>query len=455
MVIVLDRHRRPAGFTTEKHLRKLCESRRALVIRTYPTVAVLKDHDIRDMQGLQSYRIKIDPGAKHTGIAIVCNETDAVCLYLQIEHRGEAVKKALDTRRGVRRNRRSRETGYRRPGFEKGKYVSGRGKAWLPPSVKSTADNIISWVDRLRRWINITECSFEAVRFDTQLMDDPDIEGVQYQHGELAGYEIREYLLDKYGHTCQYCDGVSGDRILQWEHIMPRSRGGSDSVKNATLACRSCNQDKGNRTLQEWESAIAARKNSSPLDAARLAGIARIREGRAKVSNRYCAWTGSTRRYTEQALYKRFKEVECASGGRTKYNREQVLHLKKDHHLDALCVGRVPENGYRDLTGGYVLMVRAKGRGNRLRGNTNCCGVITIKYTDNSKTHKGYMTGDIVRAVIPKGKYAGRHTGRITIRHRDTFALKTNAGRFDVNCKYMTILQKSDGYSYSFERRTT
>lgn len=454
MVILLDKHKKPAGFTTEKHLRKLCEARRAVICRVYPTVAVIKDLDVRRLDGLQSYRIKIDPGAKHTGIAIVCNETGEVCLFLQIGHRGEAVKKAVDTRRSARKNRRSRETRYRKPGFTKGKYTSDRNRGWLPPSVKSTANNIISWVNRLSRWINITECSFEAVRFDTQLMDDPDIKGAEYQHGELSGYEIREYLLDKYGHTCQYCAGGSGDPVLEWEHVRPRSRGGSDSIKNATLSCKCCNRAKGTKTLQEWDAVIRSKKNRTFLDTARLEGIRRVQEGRAKRSDRYCAWTNAARRYTEQSLFRIFRDVECSSGGKTKYNREQVLHLKKDHHLDALCVGTVPEHGYKDRTDGYVLMVQAEGRGNRLRGNVNSCGIITVKYKDNSKTYKGFMTGDIVRAVIPKGKYVGHHTGRITIRHRDTFAIKTPAQKFDVNCKYLSVLQKADGYSYHYERKS-
>lgn len=52
-------------------------------------VVIIKDVDVRDMKDLPTYRIKIDPGAKHTGIAIVCNETNEVLYFLQIEHRGD------------------------------------------------------------------------------------------------------------------------------------------------------------------------------------------------------------------------------------------------------------------------------------------------------------------------------------------------------------------------------
>ena len=65
------------------------------------------------------------------------------------------------------------------------------------------------------------------------------------------------------------------------------------------------------------------------------------------------------------------------------------------------------------------------------------------------------MSGDIVKASVPKGVHEGEYIGRITIRHTGIFGLiDTNGKRHDVNCKYMTVLQKADGYSYHYERRS-
>ena len=458
MVILLDKHKKPAGFTTEAHLRRLTEKHRAVIYRQFPCVTILMDADVREFDDVRSFRIKIDPGAKHTGLSVVCDETDEVMLFLQVEHRGEKVKEGMDARRGSRRNRRNRETCYRRRKYPGGRnYNSSSEEGWLPPSVKSTADNIINWVKRLKRWINLTQCSVEAVRFDTQLLDNPDIEGMEYQRGTLFGCELREYLLAHYGHTCQYCGGKSEDDILEWEHIIPKSRGGSDSVKNATLSCRRCNLEKGNRKPEEWAGAIRIKPVQTELDEARLKGIEAVKKGKVQKSNRYCAWANSTRRYLEKGLasiFGGFENMECSSGGRTRYNRMQ-LDLPKDHHFDALCVGKVPKNGFCDRTNGYVLMIEAKGRGSRLRGNINACGIITTKYKTRSKTHKGYMSGDIVKADVPKGIHKGRYTGRITIRHTGNFGLTdTNGKRHDINCKYMSIVQKADGYSYHYERRS-
>lgn len=454
MVITLDKHKKPVGFTTEKRARQLLERRRACVYRYYPFSIILKDIDVRDLDNLPSYRIKIDPGSVHTGLAIICNEDNTVVMYLQIEHRGRNVKENLNTRKMIRRNRRSRETRYRRCKFKNGgQFTSSRKEGWLTPSVKSTADNIIHWVEKLSKWINITHCSFEAVRFDTQLLDNPNIEGIEYQHGTLFGYEIKEYLLDKYGHTCQYCHGESKDSVLEWEHIVPRSKGGSNSVKNATLACHSCNKDKGSLSLDEWKAKIESKSRRSKLDQARLTNIPIVAAHKIKgVSNRYCAWVSSTRRYIEHYLFEKFGQngVECASGGRTKRNRT-LLSLPKDHHFDALCVGSIPQNGYTDRTNEVCLYIKAMGRGSRFRGKINKCGIITKKLSPRNKRVFGFMNGDIVSADIPKGKYKGHHVGRVMTRASGSFDIRTGKGDLiTANHKYCQLLQFGDGYTYVY-----
>lgn len=468
MVIVLDKHKQPFGFTTERRARILLTKRRACVYKYYPFTIIVKDKDAKTLtkEEKPEYRVKIDPGSKHTGIAVVREKDNTVMVYLQIEHRGEAIVQKIETRNKARRNRRQRETRYRKCKWinhylkkgSKYKADSPRPKDWLPPSVMSIVNNIIHWVNKLDKVIGITKCSVEAVRFDTQLLDSPDIEGVQYQQGELFGYEVKEYLLDKYGHVCQYCGGKSGDNVLEWEHIHPKSRGGSDSVKNATLACHKCNQEKGNKTLEEWLTEISKKAALTDLDEARVKGICNVMQGKtSKISNRYCAWVNSYRKCLQKALFLKFGEVECSSGGKTKYNRKQ-LNLPKDHHYDALCVGNIPDTGFKDLTNGYCLYVKANGRGNRLRGNINCCGVIITKYKDNTKRMSGIQSGDIVVADVPLGasKYVGIHKGRVTIRKTGYFSIKEKQpdGKYKpipVNQKYCRVLQHTDGYEYQYQ----
>lgn len=462
MVITLDKRKQPLGFCTEKRARILIEDGRACVHRYFPFTIIVKDLDVRAIKNLESYRIKIDPGAVHTGISVIRNSDNAVMLFIQIEHRGQCIVKGLETRSNVRNNRRQRETRYRKCKWpnhyqkkgSKFNAMSSRPEGWLPPSVKSIGDNIISWVKKLKKYINITECSFEAVRFDSQLMENPNVEGEQYQHGTLYGYELKEHLLEKFGHQCQYCGGKSGDDNLEWEHMIPKSRGGSDRVANASLACHKCNQDKGKHTLPEYLDILKARNPKSDkakeLNNERIERISNIvANGQVYKSNRYSAWVNSYRRYVEKTLFDIFGDVECSSGGRTKYNR-QTLGLPKDHHYDALCVGTIPEDEYKNINQ-KCLYVTAQGRGNRLRGNINCCGVITVKYKNREKLKFGFQSGDIVRAEVPKGKYAGTYTGRVTIRSTGRFDIKTKSGKISTSYKYCRILQHTDGYSYYYK----
>lgn len=74
-----------------------------------------------------------------------------------------------------------------------------------------------------------------------------------------------------------------------------------------------------------------------------------------------------------------------------------------------------------------------------------------IRHRQRAKRFLGYQTGDIVRAVVPSGKYAGVFVGRVTIRQRPCFRLN---GR-DVHPRYLTRLHRADGYTYDEIPRAT
>jgi hypothetical protein len=38
-----------------------------------------------------------------------------------------------------------------------------------------------------------------------QAMQNPEISRVEHQQGTVAGYELQEYLLEKWGRRCAYC----------------------------------------------------------------------------------------------------------------------------------------------------------------------------------------------------------------------------------------------------------
>ena len=72
----------------------------------------------------------------------------------------------------------------------------------------------------------------------------------QYGHVPFRQLPLtRRNLFQRDHQTCQYCG--SRDQPLSIDHVVPRSRGGSDTWENVTTACLSCNVRKGNRTPKE------------------------------------------------------------------------------------------------------------------------------------------------------------------------------------------------------------
>src|SRR5208337_379440 len=145
-----------------------------------------------------------------------------------------------------RRRRRSANLRYRAPRFENRRRAAG----WIPPSLLHRVHTVLATVARLRRIAPISAITQELVRFDMQQMQNPEITGVEYQQGTLAGYELREYLLEKWGRECAYC-GAKGSP-LNIDHVHPSSRGGSNRASNLTLACIPCNESKDNRDIRDF-----------------------------------------------------------------------------------------------------------------------------------------------------------------------------------------------------------
>lgn len=192
-VFVLDTNKQPLNLVTPKRARELLTKQKASVFRMYPFTIILK-HAVSN-PAPKILTIKLDPGSKVTGIAVLDGEN--VIWVAELEHRGWQIKDSLLTRRYLRRNRRNRKTRYRQAKFNNRK----RKEGWLAPSLMHRVVTIETWVKRLCRYAPIISIAMELVKFDTQKLQNPEIDGVEYQQGELAGYEVREYLLEKWGRS--------------------------------------------------------------------------------------------------------------------------------------------------------------------------------------------------------------------------------------------------------------
>lgn len=421
MVSVLDRHKKTLMPCSEKRARILLSKKRAVIHKMMPFTIRIKDRLI-EKSIIKPLRVKIDPGAKITGIAVITEENKAEALYLgEIHHRTD-IKSSLDTRRAIRRSRRNRKTRYRKARFLNRK----RREGWLPPSLQSRVNQVLTVVDKLGKLFPVKFISMENVKFDTQLMNNPEITGVEYQQGTLKGYEVREYLLEKYKRTCVYCRRTYIP--LEVEHIIPKSRGGSNRISNLTISCKKCNQKKGNKTAKEF---------GYPLI-----------EKEAKKSLKDAAFMNSTRWALYNALSLREYTIDCGTGARTKKQRIE-RGLPKTHYFDALCTGKNTPERIIIKTNFYHIW-KAHGRGHRRIANIDKYG-FPKSHKENRKIYFGFTTGDTVKASIPHGKYKGIWTGRVLTRKSGYFDMKNIEGKRitqGVSQKYIKLLQRNNGWLY-------
>jgi 5-methylcytosine-specific restriction endonuclease McrA len=421
-VFVLDHRKQPLMPCSEKRARLLLSSKRAVVHRMYPFTIRLKDRE-RAASTVQPVAVKLDPGSKTTGIALVRLEQTSEgevhhALHLaELSHRGGQVHRALVQRASYRRRRRSANLRYRPPRFANRR----RQRGWLPPSLLSRIGNVLTWVKRYRRFVPLTRIEVENVKFDTQLLQHPEISGVAYQRGELFGWEVRAYVLAKFGYRCAYCGREHV--AFELDHIVPRSRGGSDRVSNLAASCHDCNAAKGNQTASEWGHPDVEVRGKRPL-----------KDAGAMNAMRYM-------------LVERLRSLELKvhtwSGGRTRWNRDR-FGIEKAHRLDALCVGELA--GVRQPAQRW-LAITAHGRGSYQRTNVDGSG-FPRSYLTRHKRVWGFSTGDIVRAHVPdhlKTKAKGIHVGRVVVRASGYFCVSKTDG---IHARYCRLVQRVDGYEY-------
>jgi len=436
-VFVVDTEHRPLDLVHPGAARRMLNRGQAAVWRRYPFTVILKR--AVPEAAPQPLRLKIDPGSRITGLALVTEppsvpaadgmvlatptEKGRVVWAGELTHRGQAVHDQLEARRAIRRLRRARHTRYRSPRSAN----RHRSAGWLPPSLESRLANVETWVARLCRLANVTAISQELVKFDTQALVTPEISGVEYQQGTLAGYELREYLLEKWGRRCAYCHATNVP--LQIEHIVPKTRRGSDRASNLTLACEPCNQKKATQTAEEFGHPEVQAQAQRPLRDA-----AAVNASRWALFRRLCALG---------------LPLETGTGGRTKWNRTRQ-GLPKTHWLDAACVGAsTPER--LEVSGILPLLITAMGRHARQMCRMDRFGFPRTGAKATS-TVGGLRTGDLVRAVVPAPSVkAGTYVGRLAVRANGSCNITTARQGVvqGIHVRHCRPLHRNDGYGYA------
>ncbi len=419
-VFVLDASKVPLTPCKPGMARSLLKAGKAKVFRRYPFTIILKKLVAEKHQSLL---LKIDPGSKQTGFALVSLGGEVI-FGMVLVHRGQQIKNALERRRTIRRGRRHRKTRYRQPRFLKRK----RKKGWLAPSLMHRVLTVETWVNRLIKLAPIDSIAMELVSFDTQKMVNPEVSGVEYQQGELAGYEVREYLLQKFNRTCVYCNAKNIP--LEVEHIQPKSKGGSNRISNLTLACRPCNELKGNQDIKDF-------LNGKPNLVQRILT-------QAKQPLKDAAAVNASRWKLFETLKTTGLAIATGSGAGTKYNRRR-LNLPKEHWIDAACVGDVEQ---LTILTTQPLRVTAMGHGCRQMVQMDKYGFPRKSYKAK-KPVPNWKTGDIVNVV--KGKHIGLKGVRIkTVRTKGNFDIRHGDKILSVSRNHIQPIHRRDGYNYSF-----
>lgn len=380
-------------------VRRLLKNSLAHVVCRIPFTIQL-DYDTTDYT--QPVSLGIDAGSKHIGISATTSEKE---LYAaDVELRNDIVDK-LSTRRELRRTRRSRLR-YRKARFNN--RVSSKRKGWLAPSVENKIQTHLTVVEKIHKFLPITNIVVETASFDIQKINNPSISGVEYQQGEqLDFFNVREYVLFRDNHTCQHCKGKSKDKVLNVHHIESRKTGG-DSPKNLITLCETCH-----KAYHRGEFELNVKRGKSFRDAVFM-GIMR--------------WK----------LYDRLKNiypnVSMTFGYITK-NTRITNNLPKDHYIDARCISGNPVAkplGYYF----YQKKVRCQNRqihkSNFLKGGRK-------KLNQAPFLVKGFRLFDLVEYQKELYYIFGRRSnGSFDIRKLD--GTKVNKG--SINCKYLRLVDK-------------
>src|SRR6266516_5380269 len=385
-----------------------CRPRKARLLLKEGKAKVVKmvPFTIQLLYGSSGYKqevsLGVDVGTHHIGVSATAEQK--VLFEAEVLPRTD-IQELKASRLQYRRARRSRKTRYRKARFLNRK----RPEGWLAPSVEHKVAAHIKTIKLLHKILPISRTTLEVAQFDLQKIKNPEIEGVEYQQGlQLGFWNVREYVLFRDNHTCQWCKGKSKDPILNVHHIESRKTGG-DSPDNLITLCETCH-DLIHRTHQGH---TIKRKSKGFRDATQM-GIVR--------------W-----RIYEQAKAS-FPDVHLTYGYITKHTRI-TNDLNKSHLIDARCISGNPLAS-SDGTWHLVKLVRRNNR--QLHKATIRKGGKRQRNTAPKYVH-GFRLFD---CVCYQGKicfvFGRRSSGYFDLRLLDGTSVHASA-----SCKKVHVVQKA------------
>ena len=331
MVYVLNKNGQPL-MPTNRHgkVRRLLKINKAKVIKRCPfTIQLLYN----TTNCIQNITLGVDAGSKHIGLSATTK--DKVLFEADVELRND-ITKLLEARRKFRHSRRNCKTHYRKRRFNN--RVSSKHKGWLAPSIEHKIQTHFAMVEKVHKMLPITKIVVETASFDMQLLKaqlegEPIPKGMDYQKGELTGWNIREYIFHRDNYTCQWCKGKSKDSILVTHHHAYWKGDHTNKPSSLITLCNTCNDSKYHKKeanrLWGWEPKITnSYKHAAFMNVMRWVFYNRLKEIYANVSMTYGYITKNTR--IKNNLPKtHYLDARCISGNPKAKSSGEYFYYKK------------------------------------------------------------------------------------------------------------------------------
>ncbi len=225
-VYVLNCHGQPLMPCQPRKARLLLQEGKAKVAKMVPFTIQL-------LYGSSGYKqavsLGVDAGTQHIGVSAT---TEQQVLFEAEALPRSDIQERLSTRSQFRRARRRRKTRYRKVRFLNRKKSNG----WLAPSVQHKVEAHLKTIRLVHKLLPVRTTTIEVAQFDIQKIRHPESAGKAYQEGPQLGFwNVREYVLFRDNHCCQWCTGTSKDPILNVHHIESRKTGGDNPDNLITL----------------------------------------------------------------------------------------------------------------------------------------------------------------------------------------------------------------------------
>lgn len=385
-VFVLNMRGEPLMPCTQRKARILLKERKAIIKKYNPFTIQLT---YATGEAKQDCNIGIDTGAKHIGIAITSR--DKVLYKAEVELRQD-IKSNLDTKRIYRRSRRNRKTRYRKPRFLNRKKID----KWLPPSLHTRINHTFRWIDTFSNLLPNAILHIEVGKFDIAKMINPEVNGVDYQHGQTYGFfDERYYVFARDNYTCQVCKRKN--KILRTHHIIYRSNGGSDRVDNLITVCIDCHTSENHKKggiLYKWQE---EHKKVKQYKEPPFMNILRRR------------------------IFAQYPSAFITYGSETTPKRKQ-MQLDKTHYNDAIIISGI--TNIKECPNEWLLIKQFRKKKRSLHEATARKGrkepnITQKRNSKNTPYYKGFCLNDRVSTLGKQGYITGFTSGGAYIKNQN------------------------------------